>query len=171
MFCVVCLMRRRPPRSTRTDTLFPYTTLFRSRIEANINAKALDVVAGVGDWNSDTPTVTARKPKDSAPDYAIDSSALGGMYANRLRLIATEAGAAVRALGDVAATAADFTINAAGKIEFAAQASAQHDIRITSSGNQGITLHRAALTATRDIRLSTGGALTDRKSPRLTSSH
>src|SRR3546814_9537906 len=25
------VMRRRPPRSTRTDTLFPYTTLFRSR--------------------------------------------------------------------------------------------------------------------------------------------
>src|SRR3546814_14273039 len=34
--CVSChsffffLMIRRPPRSTRTDTLFPYTTLFRS---------------------------------------------------------------------------------------------------------------------------------------------
>src|SRR3546814_5260191 len=27
---VVFLMTRRPPRSTRTDTLFPYTTLFRS---------------------------------------------------------------------------------------------------------------------------------------------
>src|SRR3546814_14854573 len=27
---VVLLMIRRPPRSTRTDTLFPYTTLFRS---------------------------------------------------------------------------------------------------------------------------------------------
>src|SRR3546814_2210503 len=26
-------MKRRPPRSTRTDTLFPYTTLFRSRAE------------------------------------------------------------------------------------------------------------------------------------------
>src|SRR3546814_8390190 len=26
-------MRRRPPRSTRTDTLFPYTTLFRSRVQ------------------------------------------------------------------------------------------------------------------------------------------
>src|SRR3546814_10410744 len=25
-------MRRRPPRSTRTDTLFPYTTLFRSPV-------------------------------------------------------------------------------------------------------------------------------------------
>src|SRR3546814_12336554 len=39
MFCfaiyvlgyVFFLMIRRPPRSTRTDTLFPYTTLFRSR--------------------------------------------------------------------------------------------------------------------------------------------
>src|SRR3546814_19534429 len=29
MFCFF-LMRRRPPRSTRTDTLSPYTTLFRS---------------------------------------------------------------------------------------------------------------------------------------------
>src|SRR3546814_7069266 len=28
-------MRRRPPRSTRTDTLFPYTTLFRS-VEAAV---------------------------------------------------------------------------------------------------------------------------------------
>src|SRR3546814_19078300 len=28
--CFVFLMIRRPPRSTRTDTLFPYTTLFRS---------------------------------------------------------------------------------------------------------------------------------------------
>src|SRR3546814_16397070 len=26
-------MIRRPPRSTRTDTLFPYTTLFRSAVE------------------------------------------------------------------------------------------------------------------------------------------
>src|SRR3546814_12389139 len=26
------LMIRRPPRSTRTDTLFPYTTLFRTRL-------------------------------------------------------------------------------------------------------------------------------------------
>src|SRR3546814_12998269 len=30
--CIFFLMIRRPPRSTRTDTLFPYTTLFRSLI-------------------------------------------------------------------------------------------------------------------------------------------
>src|SRR3546814_18990425 len=31
LYTVFFLMIRRPPRSTRTDTLFPYTTLFRSR--------------------------------------------------------------------------------------------------------------------------------------------
>src|SRR3546814_14334696 len=33
----VFLMIRRPPRSTRTDTLFPYTTLFRSVTICNYN--------------------------------------------------------------------------------------------------------------------------------------
>src|SRR3546814_4955236 len=32
---VFCLLTRRPPSSTRTDTLFPYPTLFRSRLAAN----------------------------------------------------------------------------------------------------------------------------------------
>src|SRR3546814_17643235 len=31
-------MRRRPPRSTRTDPLFPYTTLFRSRLRVPLPA-------------------------------------------------------------------------------------------------------------------------------------
>src|SRR3546814_7442591 len=34
------LMIRRPPRSTRTDTLFPYTTLFRS-----LKAGVIDLIA------------------------------------------------------------------------------------------------------------------------------
>src|SRR3546814_8576661 len=36
-------MRRRPPRSTRTDTLFPYTTLFRS-VQAGAKVMAMTVV-------------------------------------------------------------------------------------------------------------------------------
>src|SRR3546814_14585482 len=32
LFLLFFLMIRRPPRSTRTDTLFPYTTLFRSHV-------------------------------------------------------------------------------------------------------------------------------------------
>src|SRR3546814_12169034 len=43
VICILFLMIRRPPRSTRTDTLFPYTTLFRSWFDrkfgfARINA-------------------------------------------------------------------------------------------------------------------------------------
>src|SRR3546814_4866635 len=34
-------MVRRPPRSTRTDTLFPYTTLFRSRGQAKSFAQKI----------------------------------------------------------------------------------------------------------------------------------
>src|SRR3546814_15988468 len=34
------LMIRRPPRSTRTDTLFPYTTLFRSGVIAHPDENA-----------------------------------------------------------------------------------------------------------------------------------
>src|SRR3546814_16017972 len=37
--CVFFLMIRRPPRSTRTDTLFPYTTLFRSRPSRSCRAE------------------------------------------------------------------------------------------------------------------------------------
>src|SRR3546814_3449380 len=32
-------MIRRPPRSTRTDTLFPYTTLLRSKTKANLTSR------------------------------------------------------------------------------------------------------------------------------------
>src|SRR3546814_11775226 len=35
-------MRRRPPRSTRTDTLFPYTPLFRSTAEQGAGQQACD---------------------------------------------------------------------------------------------------------------------------------
>src|SRR3546814_11366371 len=41
-------MIRRPPRSTRTDTLFPYTTLFRSSATASARADGKGEVAGPG---------------------------------------------------------------------------------------------------------------------------
>src|SRR3546814_14509254 len=43
LFLFFFLMIRRPPRSTRTDTLFPYTTLFRSQ-DGHIIAK-IDIPA------------------------------------------------------------------------------------------------------------------------------
>src|SRR3546814_1946965 len=41
-------MRRRPPRSTRTDTLFPYTTLFRSIVDVDAHHVVRALVARLG---------------------------------------------------------------------------------------------------------------------------
>src|SRR3546814_1862992 len=41
-------MIRRPPRSTRTDTLFPYTTLFRSAIRGRHCATKRRALVGTG---------------------------------------------------------------------------------------------------------------------------
>src|SRR3546814_3352201 len=45
-------MIRRPPRSTRTDTLFPYTTLFRS---ADAGDRARDLQPSAGDRGMGRP--------------------------------------------------------------------------------------------------------------------
>src|SRR3546814_8365970 len=56
-------MLRRPPRSTRTDTLFPYTTLFRS-LSAEDAASEIDVAAfeasALADIGLDNPAVPTR---------------------------------------------------------------------------------------------------------------
>src|SRR3546814_19176705 len=41
MIVVLFLLMRRPPRSTRTDTLFPYTTLFRSLAARGVRRRAI----------------------------------------------------------------------------------------------------------------------------------
>src|SRR3546814_3997888 len=45
VFVLFFLMIRRPPRSTRTDTLFPYTTLFRSAVGSGLAAVAEELDA------------------------------------------------------------------------------------------------------------------------------
>src|SRR3546814_15893975 len=97
------LMIRRPPRSTRTDTLFPYTTLFRS--------------PGRAPWGSSVhdPVIRYRTTKDpvgsrldNCGDLAIDK-AYGDSYirimcfARRLLLVAVLV-TYVAGLGVLAAT-------------------------------------------------------------------
>src|SRR3546814_2834200 len=51
-------MIRRPPRSTRTDTLFPYTTLFRSRVFETGGGEivlALEIISDAGGVEPDAP--------------------------------------------------------------------------------------------------------------------
>src|SRR3546814_17053766 len=47
------LMIRRPPRSTRTDTLFPYTTLFRSDEGLEGDEESEHGSAFLGEWPAD----------------------------------------------------------------------------------------------------------------------
>src|SRR3546814_7700929 len=59
---VFFLMIRRPPRSTRTDTLFPYTTLFRSFMTGwggNQRFYYLDLSAGPSYWTEELPIQVA----------------------------------------------------------------------------------------------------------------
>src|SRR3546814_9697723 len=53
-------MRRRPPRSKRTDTLLPYPTLFRSRRSASLPARPTPRPP------SPDPTTAARPPRRTA---------------------------------------------------------------------------------------------------------
>src|SRR3546814_7479227 len=57
---VVFLMIRRPPRSTRTDTLFPYTTLFRSARQP---------------WPGAVPAGTDRAGQPQVPDLQVPYNA------------------------------------------------------------------------------------------------
>src|SRR3546814_19472560 len=58
MLYIFFLMIRRPPRSTRTDTLFPYTTLFRSAQPRNAATGTMSdkmksnyrIQGATGDW-------------------------------------------------------------------------------------------------------------------------
>src|SRR3546814_7669786 len=85
-------MIRRPPRSTRTDTLFPYTTLFRSRrghrAEVRVlerflvGAHALDVLLAATDLRVEPAIDEVRPPRhgqriaDRVPGFAVERERL-----------------------------------------------------------------------------------------------
>src|SRR3546814_20494902 len=52
-------MIRRPPRSTRTDTLFPYTTLFRSA-EPAVYSQTRSLIPPLKGWLAWTDSLVAR---------------------------------------------------------------------------------------------------------------
>src|SRR3546814_19808135 len=56
VFCFFFMIRR-PPRSTRTDTLFPYTTLFRSASpHASSCFSIFSLILCIGTWRSEEHT-------------------------------------------------------------------------------------------------------------------
>src|SRR3546814_1585692 len=63
-YLIFFLMIRRPPRSTRTDTLFPYTTLFRSAIPP-IVAGILSATNRCTHCRGDVPLSSKTNPAES----------------------------------------------------------------------------------------------------------
>src|SRR3546814_17230476 len=72
------LMIRRPPRSTRTDTLFPYTTLFRSLHILEVQAIADDTAAtkltGRDPVRAHELTIEEIDKGQADPDYRLQMS-------------------------------------------------------------------------------------------------
>src|SRR3546814_524583 len=65
-------MIRRPPRSTRTDTLFPYTTLFRSSV-GNSAPDSTNGAQGVGDAKLYRRNIDVKLPGDHSVGQIIDA--------------------------------------------------------------------------------------------------
>ncbi|MBD2837287.1 DUF637 domain-containing protein [Pseudomonas sp. JM0905a] len=146
-----------------------------AKLNAELHARNLDIVTGRNDVKADSLAATARADDGSAqPGLAIDSSALGGMYADAIRLVGTEAGVGVRLAGDMAASGGDIKIDANGKL-ILAQAAASGDLRVNAQSaeligktyaggsatlvTKGDLENHQGLAARNEVRLSSAGQL------------
>src|SRR3546814_1834136 len=72
-------MIRRPPRSTRTDTLFPYTTLFRSPARVNVSHIQINIPA---DASEAQRSEALAKAQDIAKRAQADAAAFAELAQN-----------------------------------------------------------------------------------------
>ena len=131
-----------------------------AKINAQINARELTVIAGRNDVDANTLNATPRADDGSAkPELAIDSSALGGMYAGAIKLVGTEAGVGVKLDGTLAASGGDIQLDANGRLSMAQTA---------ATGNVKVTAQNVDLTdkvyATGNVQLTSAQALVNQKS-------
>ncbi|MDR6353693.1 filamentous hemagglutinin family protein [Pseudomonas psychrotolerans] len=143
------------------DNVDQFDIVTRSaKINAELHARQLNIVAGRNDVAADSLAATPRaaSPGD-APQLAIDSSALGGMYANTIRLVGTEAGVGVKLAGNLAASAGDIQLDANGQLTLA-QAAASGNIALKSQGLDA----QGPVYAGGGVNMQSGGDLTVRQS-------
>ena len=138
-----------------------------AKLNAALHAKALTLITGRNVVRYDDRKIRKKNPEGASPAVAIDSSALGGMYADRIELIGTETGVGMNLGGVLAASQGDLRLSAEGKIALK-NALAEGDIALTS-GQGGIDTGQ--LSAKRDITLSAKAAIAVASAERVLAGH
>ncbi|EFP0223390.1 filamentous hemagglutinin N-terminal domain-containing protein, partial [Escherichia coli] len=134
-----------------------------TEVNAALHAKDLTVTAGANRITADG-RVSALKGEGDVPKVAVDTGALGGMYARRIHLTSTESGVGVN-LGNLYARDGDITLDASGRLTVNNSLATG---TVTAKG-QGVTLtgdHKAggnlSVSSRSDIVLSNGTLNSDK---------
>ncbi|MEE7025999.1 contact-dependent inhibition effector tRNA nuclease [Escherichia coli :H15] len=134
-----------------------------TEVNAALHAKDLTVTAGANRVTADG-RVRVLKGEGDVPKVAVDTGALGGMYARRIHLTSTESGVGVN-LGNLYARDGDITLDASGRLTVNNSLATG---AVTAKG-QGVTLtgdHKAggnlSVSSRRDIVLSNGTLNSDK---------
>ncbi|MCB5186971.1 hemagglutinin repeat-containing protein [Methylobacillus caricis] len=131
-----------------------YTDVITRAVEVNagIWANHLNVTTGSNQVNVDSTgnqtTISPIIPTSTAPAFAVDVAALGGMYAGKIHLIGTEAGLGVRNAGHIGASVGEVVVTTDGHITNSGTLAAHTDINITTNHdlqNAGIINANAGL--------------------------
>jgi len=100
------------------------------QVNGELWANQLNVISGANLVDYANLGVQVIAGQGAQLTVTIDLAQLGGMYANKIRLVGTEAGIGVRSLGDIAAQAGDIQIDSSGKLTLAGSTSASGNISI-----------------------------------------
>ncbi|AHI27238.1 Filamentous hemagglutinin (plasmid) [Komagataeibacter xylinus E25] len=126
-------------------------------LKAQVNAETATIVAGRNrvDYGTNAAHPLA-SDGTAAPEFAIDTAALGGMYANRIYMVVNEAGAGVRVDGTMAANAGDMTLTDAGDLVLNGSMAASGNLQAQVGGQVS---NAGTLQSGGGMQLAAGGAL------------
>ncbi|SPZ21972.1 Filamentous hemagglutinin [Providencia rettgeri] len=123
-----------------------------TELNGQIKAKNLTLMQGSNRVDFQKGTVTPIAGEGAKPSISVDTKALGGMYANQVKLVSTESGVGIN-LSNVQANQHDLTLTVDGKITLAGNIQGKKDINV-STKNLQINAN-ANVNATKDITLAT----------------
>ncbi|KXS32931.1 MAG: hypothetical protein AWT59_0940 [Candidatus Gallionella acididurans] len=129
------------------------------QVNGQLWAGNLNVITGANLVNYNTLGVQIIAGDANKPTVGIDVALLGGMYANKIRLVGTEAGVGVNSLGNLSAQAGDFTLDNQGQITLGGSTTASGNLGINS--NTGIA-NTGTLSSQQTVQINSSGNILNR---------